>query len=58
MRGSISTPMIDSGPTRAGWTLANHDWAATPLGPPTGWPQSLRTAAELVLASEHPMLLA
>lgn len=50
--------MIDLGPTRAGWTLASHDWAATPLGPPAGWPQSLRTVAELVLASEYPMLLA
>ncbi len=25
------------------------DWAATPLGPPEGWPQSLRTAVRIVL---------
>lgn len=31
-----------------------HDWAATPLGPSEAWPQPLRTAIELMLAS--PML--
>jgi signal transduction histidine kinase len=28
-----------------------HDWAATPLGPVETWPQSLRTAAGLVMSS-------
>ena len=33
------------------------DWAATPLGPTTTWPPSLRTAAQLVLAADLPMSL-
>lgn len=31
-----------------------HDWAATPLGPIVGWPQSLRTAVDLCLSSAVP----
>ncbi len=33
------------------------DWAATPLGTVEGWPQSLRTAVSLCLASGFPMLV-
>ncbi len=33
------------------------DWAATPLGPVEAWPQSLRTAVAIVLASGFPMIL-
>jgi PAS domain S-box-containing protein len=33
------------------------DWSTTPLGPVSGWSQSLRTTAGLVLASRHPMFL-
>ena len=35
-----------------------HDWAATPLGAAAHWPQSLKTAAEIVLASGRAMQLA
>ena len=35
-----------------------QDWAATPLGPLKGWPQSRRTAVDLMLASSHAMCLA
>ena len=35
----------------------SHRWAATPLGAPETWPQSLRTAVRLLLNSSHPMLL-
>ncbi|MEV0676486.1 SpoIIE family protein phosphatase [Actinosynnema sp. NPDC050436] len=38
--------------------LASVDWAATPLGPPAGWPQSLRTAVSILLSSRFPMWLA
>ena len=31
-----------------------HDWAATPLGPPEVWPQSLRIAVGMVLGSRFP----
>jgi PAS domain S-box-containing protein len=34
-----------------------HDWSASPLGPPNGWPQSLRTAVRLVLNTNHPMFI-
>ena len=37
---------------------AAQDWAATPLGPRESWPQSLKTAAEIVLGSNVPMLCA
>jgi PAS domain S-box-containing protein len=33
------------------------DWAATGFGPVEGWPQSLRTAASIVLGSTLPMFL-
>jgi PAS domain S-box-containing protein len=29
--------------------IAARDWSATPLGPMTGWPHTLRTAVELIL---------
>ena len=34
------------------------DWSKTPLGPPEGWPQSLRTAISILLNSRYPMFLA
>ncbi|MGI5521242.1 ATP-binding protein [Micromonospora sp. CA-259024] len=40
-----------------GRLMAELDWARTPLGPVTGWPQSLRAAVRLVLSSRYPMLL-
>ena len=38
--------------------LAVVDWAATPLGPPEGWPQSLQTAVSILLSSRFPMWMA
>jgi signal transduction histidine kinase/serine phosphatase RsbU (regulator of sigma subunit)/DNA-binding response OmpR family regulator len=40
-----------------GALLRETDWAATPLGPPGRWPQSLRAAVRLVLSSRYPMLI-
>src|ERR1700688_4042978 len=34
-----------------------YDWSATPLGPPDGWPQSLRTAVRILLNTNHPMFI-
>ena len=34
-----------------------YDWSATPLGPPQGWPQSLRTAVRILLNTNHPMFI-
>jgi PAS domain S-box-containing protein len=43
---------------QVGRDLAQVDWAATPLGPPAGWPQSLRTAVSILLSSRFSMWLA
>jgi signal transduction histidine kinase/DNA-binding response OmpR family regulator len=40
-----------------GALIRAHDWAATPLGPAEGWPQSLRTALSILLDSLYPMLI-
>ncbi len=34
-----------------------HDWAGTPFGPVESWPQSLRTAASIVMGSSLPMFI-
>jgi PAS domain S-box-containing protein len=41
-----------------GRDLAAVDWAATPLGPVQGWPQSLRTAISILLSSRFSMWMA
>ncbi|GIH19809.1 SpoIIE family protein phosphatase [Rugosimonospora africana] len=41
-----------------GRDLAAIDWAATPLGPPRRWPQSLRAAVSILLSSRFPMWMA
>ncbi|WP_373365613.1 SpoIIE family protein phosphatase [Mycobacterium kansasii] len=41
-----------------GRDLARVDWAATPLGPPAGWPQSLQTAVSILLSSRFSMWMA
>ena len=40
-----------------GRLIRAHDWAATPLGPPEGWPPPLRTAVRLILNTSHPMYI-
>ena len=34
-----------------------HDWSATPLGPPDGWPPLLKSTLRIVLSSNHPMFV-
>ncbi|ADP81139.1 SpoIIE family protein phosphatase [Pseudofrankia inefficax] len=41
-----------------GQDLAAVDWSATPIGAPSGWPQSLRTAVSILLSSRFPMWMA
>ncbi len=41
-----------------GRDLAAIDWASTPLGPVDGWPQSLRTAVDILLSSQFAMWMA
>ena len=33
------------------------DWSATPLGPPSAWPQALATLVGVALGSRQPMLI-
>ncbi|MBB3018986.1 PAS domain S-box-containing protein [Microvirga lupini] len=41
----------------AGALIRSHDWASTPIGPISGWPQSLKTTVGLMLRSPIPMVL-
>jgi PAS domain S-box-containing protein len=38
-----------------GELIAHFDWAATPLGPLSSWPQSLKTTTSILLHSSAPM---
>jgi len=38
-----------------GHLIRKHDWSSTPLGPIPSWPQSLKTAVNLMLNSQHPI---
>ncbi len=37
--------------------MRTFDWAATPLGPPAGWPQPLSTLVSMMLSAEQAMFL-
>lgn len=38
-----------------GELMRAHDWAATPLGEPAGWPRSLKTVVRIMLTSRQPI---
>jgi signal transduction histidine kinase len=38
--------------------VPEFDWAATPLGPYSGWPESLKTTVRILLTSRFPMWMA
>ena len=42
---------------KTGALVRAFDWSATPLGPISGWPQSLRTAVDIVLRSPVPIVM-
>ncbi|WP_433044201.1 SpoIIE family protein phosphatase [Dactylosporangium sp. CS-033363] len=46
------------GDTEVSRDLAAVDWAATPLGPPESWPQSLSSAVRIMLDSRFAMWMA
>ncbi|WP_293235856.1 SpoIIE family protein phosphatase [Mycolicibacterium sp.] len=50
--------MVFRADDEVGRDLAKVDWAATPLGPPEQWPQSLRTAVSILLSSRFAMWMA
>jgi two-component sensor histidine kinase len=49
------TPDFLAGGGEMGAAMRAFDWASTPLGPPAGWPQTLRTCLRIMLASRQPM---
>ena len=40
-----------------GALIRAYDWSATRLGPPTRWPQGLKTAVRFLLSTGHPMFI-
>ncbi|HEY8284342.1 MAG TPA: ATP-binding protein [Chloroflexota bacterium] len=46
-----------AGGSEMGALMRAFPWAATPVGPPADWPQSLRTAVSICLASRFPMII-
>jgi signal transduction histidine kinase len=40
-----------------GALMRAHDWTATPLGPLSNWPDSLKTTLRLLLTTNHPMFI-
>ncbi|MET8367582.1 ATP-binding protein [Micromonospora sp. NPDC005194] len=50
------TDLFDDGGD-TGRLMAELNWADTPLGAVSSWPQSLRAAVRVVLSSRYPMLL-
>ncbi|HUZ11682.1 MAG TPA: histidine kinase dimerization/phospho-acceptor domain-containing protein, partial [Caulobacteraceae bacterium] len=48
-------PGFLAGGGETGALIRAHDWRANPLGPPQGWPQSLRTAVRIMLTSRQPI---
>ena len=38
--------------------VREFNWAATPLGPAAGWPESLKTTVRILLMSRFPMWMA
>lgn len=47
--------MVFRADQQIGRDLAAVDWASTPLGPAEEWPQSLRTAVDILLSSQFSM---
>ncbi|GAA1651853.1 SpoIIE family protein phosphatase [Actinoplanes couchii] len=54
----LPSPHTFSADPEVGTDLAAVDWAATPLGEPEQWPQSLRTAVSILLSSRFSMWMA
>lgn len=47
-----------SGGGEMGERIRTFDWLRTPLGAPSDWPQSLKTAVGIMLNSGYPMYIA
>jgi PAS domain S-box-containing protein len=55
-RASNASAFLQGG-GELGALIRAKDWAQTPLGPPEGWPQSLKTTLGILLNSRYPMFV-
>jgi PAS domain S-box-containing protein len=55
--GPESLPFLADG-GEMGERIRAFDWSGSPLGPPSGWPQALKTAIGIVLSTKFPMFVA
>src|SRR5512142_1777676 len=53
----LLTNSMFSGGGEMGALTRAFDWSKTPIGPVASWPQSLRTAVQIVLASRYAMFI-
>ena len=54
-RMTLEPPEFLAGGGEMGAAIRAFNWAEGPLGPPEGWPQSLKTCLRIMLASRQPM---
>ncbi len=54
---TTATPAFLNNGGAMGKLTREYDWAATPLGDPESWPQSLKTIVSVILNSRFPMFL-
>jgi PAS domain S-box-containing protein len=53
----VESPAFLAGGGEMGALMRGHDWASSPLGSPSAWPQTLRTMVRLLLNTGHPMYI-
>ena len=56
LEAPASLPFLEGG-GEMGALMRAKDWASTPLGAVSAWPQSLRTAVSILLNSRYPMFI-
>ena len=54
-KASVPGDQLFLGPSELAALMRSHDWAATPLGSPVGWPDALKTAVRIMLTSRQPI---
>src|SRR5581483_10201051 len=55
---TVDTAQCLAGGGDMGALMRATDWARTPLGPVSAWPQSLRTSVSICLGTSFPMMIA
>ena len=56
-KAEVGFDVVLAGGGEVGRLMSDLDWARTALGPMNGWPQSLRSAASICLASRFPIVM-